>query len=205
MVIYALLGTSRPLSVSTTTTIAILTAANLGKAVPNGVPGELAAAGATLAVLVGTMLLLASLLRLGFVANFISDPVLAGFKAGIGVVIVVDQVPKLLGFHIAKAGFFRDIWAMIQHPPHVSLTTVAVGVAMIVVLIGVERFVPRAPAPLIAVALGIAASAAFRITPPGCGNGGQRSARSSRLGLAESRARYPDVARRDRDCPDELC
>ena len=104
MVVYALLGTSRPLSVSTTTTISILTAAEIEKVAPNGRPEELIAAGATLAVLVGAMLILASLLRLGFIANFISDPVLAGFKAGIGLVIVVDQVPKLLGIHIEKTG-----------------------------------------------------------------------------------------------------
>ncbi len=49
------------------------------------------------------------MLRLGFVANFISEPVLTGFKSGIGLVIVVDQIPKLLGVHIEKAGFFRDL------------------------------------------------------------------------------------------------
>src|ERR1700759_188729 len=75
MLVYALLGTSRPLSVSTTTTISILTAAEIGKTVPNGGTEELITTGATLAVLVGAMLMLASLLRLGFVANFISDPV----------------------------------------------------------------------------------------------------------------------------------
>src|SRR5436305_12662989 len=75
MVIYALLGTSRPLSVSTTTTISILTAADLEKAVPNGEPGQLMTAAATLAVLVGGMLILASQLRLGFVSYFNSDPV----------------------------------------------------------------------------------------------------------------------------------
>lgn len=107
MVVYALLGTSRPLSVSTTTTISILTAAEIEKVAPNGRPEELIAAGATLAVLVGAMLILASLLRFGFIANFISDPVLAGFKAGIGLVIVVDQVPKLLGIHIEKRGFLQ--------------------------------------------------------------------------------------------------
>src|SRR5690242_2091479 len=64
MVIYALLGTSRPLSVSTTTTISILTAAEIEKTAPNGGPGELITVGATLAVLVGAMLILASLLRL---------------------------------------------------------------------------------------------------------------------------------------------
>lgn len=167
MVIYALLGTSRPLSVSTTTTIAILTAAELGKVAPNGGAGELIVAGATLAVLVGAMLLLASVLRLGFVANFISDPVLAGFKAGIGLVIVVDQVPKLLGFHITKTGFFRDILAMIQHLPQTSRITLVLALAMIVLMVGLERFVPRAPAPLIAVAVGIAASAVLGLPQMG--------------------------------------
>src|SRR5215467_4007832 len=80
MVIYAVLGTSRPLSVSTTTTIAILTAGNLGQVVPGGDAVELMRASATLTLLVGVILVLASLLRLGFVANFISEPVLVGFK-----------------------------------------------------------------------------------------------------------------------------
>src|SRR5436190_23231299 len=71
MVIYAALGTSRALSVSTTTTIAILTAAELGEVVPNADPASLLAASATLTLLVGAMLVLASILRLGFVANFI--------------------------------------------------------------------------------------------------------------------------------------
>src|ERR1700752_2588367 len=72
MVIYAVLGTSRPLSVTTTTTIAILSAAALGEAVPQGDPVGLATALATLTLLVGAILVAASLLRLGFVANFIS-------------------------------------------------------------------------------------------------------------------------------------
>ena len=56
-------------------------------------------------MLVGILLVLASVFRLGFVANFISDPVLTGFKSGIGLVIVVDQLPKLLGVHFTKTGF----------------------------------------------------------------------------------------------------
>jgi sulfate permease, SulP family len=90
MVIYALLGTSRPLSVSTTTTIAILAAAELGSVVPSGNAAELITAAATLSVRVGAILCAAFALRLGFVANFISKPVLTGFKSGIGLVIVVD-------------------------------------------------------------------------------------------------------------------
>jgi sulfate permease, SulP family len=167
MVVYALLGTSRPLSVSTTTTIAILAAASLGEAVPSGGAAELAIAGATLAMLVGAMLLLASLLRLGFVANFISDPVLAGFKAGIGLVIVVDQIPKLFGFHIEKVGFFRDILAMLQHLPQTSAATLVLALATLVLIFGLERFAPRLPAPLIAVAVGIAASALLGLPDAG--------------------------------------
>jgi high affinity sulfate transporter 1 len=158
MVIYALLGTSRVLSVSSTTTIAILTGTQLGLAVPDGDPGRLLTATATLALLVGAMLLLARVLRLGFAANFISTPVLTGFKAGIGLVIVLDQIPKLLGIHITKHNFFVDVVSVVQHLPATSAVTLAVAVATFVVLIGMERLRPHSPAPLVAVAGGIAAA-----------------------------------------------
>jgi MFS superfamily sulfate permease-like transporter len=88
--IYGLLGSSRVLSVSSTTTLAILVGAELGQVVPDGDPAKLAAATATLTALVGLALIVARLLRLGFVANFISAPVLTGFKAGVGLVILLD-------------------------------------------------------------------------------------------------------------------
>ena len=155
MVIYALLGTSRPLSVSTTTTLAILTAAGLSEGVHGSDPTLLLKALAMVTLLVGSALLLASLLRLGFVANFISAPVLVGFKAGIGLVIVMDQVPKILGIHFPKGSFLHNLVATIHHIPLTSLATLVVGIAMMAVLYGIERFLPRAPAPLIAVAAGI--------------------------------------------------
>jgi high affinity sulfate transporter 1 len=172
MVIYALLGTSRPLSVSTTTTIAILAAAELGRAVPNGAPAELLVAGATLAVLVGAILALAAVLRLGFVANFISEPVLTGFKSGIGLVIVVDQIPKLLGIHIEKTGFFRDVVGIFQHMPQTSIATLLLALVMLALIFGLERFVPRAPAPLVAVAVGIAAAGLLGLQQLGVGTVG---------------------------------
>jgi sulfate permease, SulP family len=159
MVIYALLGTSRPLSMSTTTTLAILAAAALGEAAPNGGTAALLVAGATLAMLVGAMLVLASVLRFGFVANFISEPVLTGFKSGIGLVIVVDQIPKLLGVHIEKAGFFRDILAIVEQLPHTSIATLILALVLLGLIFAMERIVPRAPIPLVAVGIAIAASA----------------------------------------------
>ncbi len=156
MLVYAVLGTSSVLSVSTTTTLAILTGAELAEAAPSGDPAALLRAAATLTLLVGAILVAAWILRLGFVANFISEPVLVGFKAGIGVVIVLDQVPKLLGFHVSGPNFLAKLRATVAHLPETSLPTLAVAAAMIAILIGFERFVPQVPAPLVAVAAGIA-------------------------------------------------
>jgi high affinity sulfate transporter 1 len=167
MAIYALLGSSRVLSVSSTTTLAILAGTQLGLVVPDGDPATLIVATATLTALVGGMLLVARLLRLGFVANFISTPVLTGFKAGIGLVIVLDQVPKLLGIHIDKQGFFLDVASVVQHVPEASLVTLAVAAATFAILIGMERLWPHSPAPLVAVGGAIAASWAFGLQAMG--------------------------------------
>lgn len=161
MLVYALLGTSRVLSVSSTTTLAILAGTQLGLAVPDGDPARLLTAAATLTALTGLLLIAASLLRLGFVANFISTPVLTGFKAGIGLVIVLDQVPKLLGIHITKHGFFSDTISIVHHLPETSLLTLAVAAVALLVLFGMERLWPHSPAPLVAVGGGIAASWLF--------------------------------------------
>lgn len=167
MIIYALLGTSRVLSVSTTTTIAILVAGQLALTTPGGSPSERAAAAATLAVLVGGFLLLAGILRLGFIANFVSDPVLTGFKAGIGLVIIVDQLPKLLGSHIEKTGFFRDLLSIANHIPTSVIPTLILALITLVLIFGLEHFLPRFPAPLLAVVLGIAAAAFLSLKQAG--------------------------------------
>ena len=156
MAIYAVLGTSRVLSVSTTTTLAILTAAQLGQVVPNGNPVALLRASVTLTLLVGATLLLASLLRLGIVADFISEPVLVGFRAGIGLVIVVDQIPKILGIHFARGTFVQNVLSIVHSFPKTSLPTLAVGLTIIAFLLSMERFLPKLPAPLLAVTSAIA-------------------------------------------------
>jgi SulP family sulfate permease len=172
MIVYALLGTSRVLSVSSTTTLAILTGAQLGLAVPDGDPGKLITATATLTALTGALLIGASMLRLGFVANFISTPVLTGFKAGIGMVIVLDQIPKLLGIHITKEGFFRDILSVVHHIPETSLITLTIAVVALLALLAMERIRPHSPAPLVVVSAGIAASWLFGLSALGVGTVG---------------------------------
>ena len=172
MIVYALLGTSRVLSVSSTTTLGILTGTQLGLVVPDGDPAKLITATATLTALTGALLIGASMLRLGFVASFISTPVLTGFKAGIGLVIVLDQLPKLFGIHITKAGFFRDILSIVQHIPETSLITLAIGVVALLALLVMERIKPHSPAPLVVVAAGIAVSWLFGLSALGVGTVG---------------------------------
>ena len=167
MVIYAFLGSSRVLSVSSTTTLGILAGTQLGMAVPDGDPAKLIIAVATLTALVGALLILAALLRLGFVSNFISTPVLTGFKAGIGLVIVLDQLPKLLGIHSTKQGFLRDLLGLVQHLPEASLITMSVAALTLLVLIGMERMWSHSPAPLVAVGGGIGASWFFGLHAQG--------------------------------------
>jgi SulP family sulfate permease len=155
MAVYAVLGTSRALSVSTTTTIAILTATELARVAPGADAARLITVAATLAFLVGASLLLAWILRLGFLANFISESVLTGFKAGIGLVIVVDQIPKMLGVHIAKTGFFRDIGSILHHLTQTSVPTLVLAVLTLAFILALERYAPRYPAAALAVGAGI--------------------------------------------------
>jgi SulP family sulfate permease len=167
LVVYAVLGTSRPLSVTTSSTIAIMAFSILGQVAAGGGPAALLTASATLAFLVGAFLFLAGLFRLGVVANLISDPVLTGFKAGVGLVIILDQLPKLLGIHITKAGFFQDIGSIVMHLPHTSIPTLILGVVMLALMLGLEHFAPKVPAALVTVAVGIAAAAGLGLDKMG--------------------------------------
>ena len=151
VVAYAALGTSRSLSVTTTSTLAILTAAVLADVAPAASVDALIVTTVTLGLLVGAFLLIGGMLRLGFLAAFISDPVLTGFKAGVGVVILVDQMPKLLGVHLDKAPFFPNLLNLVAHAPEASVPTVLVGLATLALIFGLAHVAPRAPAPLVAI------------------------------------------------------
>ncbi|MBU5613902.1 SulP family inorganic anion transporter [Geomonas azotofigens] len=158
LVVYAALGTSRLLSVSTSSTIAILASGALPLVAPVGDAARLLSASSTLSLLVGAFLLLGGVLRLGAAANLISDPVRIGFKAGIGLSILLNQVPKLLGVHITHAGFFQDLVAIVRYLPETSLPTLTLALGMLGLMLGLKRVTPRLPAPLITVTVGIALS-----------------------------------------------
>ncbi len=167
MLVYALLGTSRPLSVSVTSTISLLTATQLALVVQSGDPADYMAAASTLALLVGGFLLLAGILRLGFIANFISVPVLTGFKAGIGMVVFVGQLGKVLGIPVSKGPFFQTIIAVVQGLDAVHWATFLVALVTLAILIVLPRLAPRVPAPLVAVVVGIGGTALLNLGAQG--------------------------------------
>jgi sulfate permease, SulP family len=159
MLVYPLLGSSRPLSVTTTSEIAILTAAAIAAVSSSMSEVSGAAVASTLALLVGAMLLLARVLRLGFLANFVSKPVLVGFEAGIGVAVAVSQLKNVLGVHPTSKttlGILRELPGLL---PHMHALTLVVAVAGFAVLLVLPRLIRRISAPLVWLALSIVVSA----------------------------------------------
>jgi high affinity sulfate transporter 1 len=163
MAVYAILGTSRVLSVSVTSTISILTATTLLSVVQGSNPAEYLTAATTLAVLVGIFLILAGVLRLGILANLISQPVLTGFKAGVGLVIFVGQIAKVLGVSIEKAPFLQTLVALLQSLDEIHWMTFGVALVTLAILIFLPRLTVKVPAPLVAVVFGILASALLNL------------------------------------------
>src|SRR5690606_23976617 len=107
LVLYALFGSSRHLVVGPMAAAAALSAAVV--AAQTGDPGEAIVLTAVLALVVGALASLAGLLRRGFVAAFISEPVLRGFIVGLAATIIAGQVPKLLGLHSTHGSFVERV------------------------------------------------------------------------------------------------
>lgn len=163
LLVYPLFGSSRVLSVTTTSTLALMTAAAVGVMNGGASPADPLAVGGTLALLVGLFLILARILRLGFLANFISKPVLVGFEAGIGVVIAVSQLKSILGVHVAGKTTLGTLLELPGVLSQTHLLTLGVAVAGILLLVVLPRLVPRLPASLALVALSVLAAALFSL------------------------------------------
>jgi MFS superfamily sulfate permease-like transporter len=122
---------------------------------------------ATLALLVGGALILARVLRLGFLANFISKPVLVGFEAGVGVAVFVGQLKSVLGVHFAAKSTLGILMELPSRLPQVHLMTALVALAGIAMLVVLPRLSKKIPASLVWVAASIAASGAIGLAALG--------------------------------------
>jgi high affinity sulfate transporter 1 len=160
VVAYAFLGSSRQLSVGPEGSIATLVAAAV---LPLAVAGSADAAelAATLAVLVGLCFVVAWVLRLGWIADYFSRPVLVGYIHGVAVVLVIGQLGKLLGLSIEAKDPLPQLWEVITENGSVSGATVAVSVLSVVALFGLRMLMPKLPAALLVVVAAIGLSWLF--------------------------------------------
>ncbi|WP_350348494.1 SulP family inorganic anion transporter [Agromyces sp. G08B096] len=169
MLVYAALGGSRAMSVSTTSTIATLTATTLVSAGVTAGSDDIPRDLITLTLLVGLILLIARLLRLGGLVEVINRPTIIGIQIGVGATVAVGQLPKLLGERgdPTGEGFFAGVEAAVVALPQANPATIMLSAASIAVLLLMKRFLPRVPAPLIVVAGGIVLAAAGVLQPAG--------------------------------------
>ena len=165
--IYAVLGTSRQLQIGPGSTLSILVAASLGGALVAADADEAVVAAALLALVAGGLLLAAGLLRLGFVADFLSGPVLTGFTAGAALIIIASQLPKLFGIEVDSNDFFETVWEIASSLAETNGPTLALGGGAILLLLVMQRWLPRLPASLIVVVLGILVTVTFDLTAEG--------------------------------------
>ncbi len=166
LVVYAILGTSRQLNVGPSSGVAVLSAATIAP-LALGDSERFVMLSAALAVVTGAVLLVAGIARLGFVAEFLAKPVLAGYVIGLGLVIAVGQLPALLGVSVDAAGFFSKAADVIRALPDADWETAALGVGTLVFLLVLRRLAPRAPGALIAVGVGVLASRALGLETDG--------------------------------------
>jgi sulfate permease, SulP family len=150
MAVYAVLGSSRQLSVGPESTTALMTATALAP-LAAGDPGRYAALAAAAALLVGVICFVAGLVRLGFLAELLSRPVLIGYMAGVAAIMIASQLGKVSGVDVEGEEFLDQVGSFIAGLREVHWPTVVLAMSVLVVLLVFGWLAPRIPGPLIAI------------------------------------------------------
>ncbi len=166
MTLYAVFGSSPQLSVGPESTTAVMTATALAP-LAIGDPTEYAALAAALAILVALICLIGFLLRLGFLADALSRPILVGYMAGVGLIMIAGQLEKTTGVPVQGDTFVDQLRSFLTNMGDFHSPTIVLGAAMLVFLFVATHFFPKLPVPLIAVLLAAAAVAVFGLADHG--------------------------------------
>jgi SulP family sulfate permease len=166
LVLYALAGSSRHLVVGPMSATAALWAAIIAP-LAGADNGRYIALTAALAIATGLAGLLAGLIRLGFIAAFISEPVLKGFIVGLALVIIIGQVPKLLGVGKHDGNFFEQAWGIVTELGEIQWRTVTIGLISLALVLALRRWLPFVPGALVAVGFGILVVTVFGLDDKG--------------------------------------
>lgn len=175
LLVYALLGSSRQLSVGPESTTSLMTAAGVGALVTAAggvlVRGE---AAALLAIAVGVVCVIGWIARLGFLSQLLSRPVLVGYMAGIAALMVVSQLGKVTGLQVVGDSFLQQLAYAATHLGELHVPTLVVAMVVLMVLLGFQRLRPHWPGPLVGMlgatlvvhVFGLAASLGLRLVGP---------------------------------------
>jgi high affinity sulfate transporter 1 len=163
---YAVFGTSRHIKVTTSSTMAIMSA-TLVADLAGGDPAAYLAFTAALALTVGVILVAAGLARLGFISDFLAKSVVTGFIIGVAVTIIVGQIPKILGVPGLDGSLPEQLVQLVSEIPDTNPYTLAVGLGALLLILVLRRISRRIPGPLIVLVLGIAGVAALDLDARG--------------------------------------
>jgi high affinity sulfate transporter 1 len=158
--VFAVLGSSRHLVVGADSATAAIMAAGLAGMAAAGSAQYVELAGA-MAIVTGAILILARLVRLGFLADFLSRTVLIGFLTGVGIQVAMGQLPGMLGVPGGTGNTLSKFWGTLEQIPDTSVATLAVALGVLAVILGCRAISEKIPGALIAVIGAIWASAAF--------------------------------------------
>ncbi|MCX5150784.1 sulfate permease [Streptomyces sp. NBC_00320] len=162
MLLYALSGTSRLLSVGPESTTALMTAVAIGP-LAAGDPTRYAALAAALALVVGLLCLIAWAIRLGFLADLLSRPVLVGYLAGVAFIMIVDQLPRLTGISGSGSGFFPQLFSFLRHIGDLHWPTTAMAAGCLLLLFTLPLLWRALPGPLVVLVLATAVVTVFTL------------------------------------------
>ncbi|WP_104479044.1 sulfate permease [Actinokineospora auranticolor] len=162
LAVYALVGTSRQISVGPESSTALMTAVAVAP-LAGGDPGRHAVLAAALALVVAGLCVVGWLARLGFLASLLSKPVLVGYMAGIAALMVLGQLGKVIGVRVGGESAWDEVVSFVRAVPEAHGPTVVLSCSVLAFLVVVARRWPRLPAQLIAVLLATAATVLFSL------------------------------------------
>ncbi|TAH49054.1 MAG: sulfate permease [Chloroflexota bacterium] len=163
---YALFGTSRQVIVSPTSSTAAISAAIVGT-IALGDSTRYADLSSALALLVGLAFIVFGIGKVGFISRFIAPAVQIGFMFGLGLTIIIGQVPNLLGLPGGEGDFFPKLWQVITNLSHINPWTAVIGLGSLAALFAMKKFAPRLPAALLMVLVSIIVVTAFGLAQEG--------------------------------------
>ncbi len=167
---YAVFGPSRILVLGPDSSLGPMIAATiLPLMAADGDAKRAVALASILAIMVAAVMLLAAVAKLGFIADLISKPTMIGYMNGLALTILIGQLPKLLGFKVKADNLIGEITGLVRGLAHGDAVpaAAAVGIAAVVLILVLQRWLPKVPAVLIAVVLAIAATTVFSLADHG--------------------------------------